>query len=258
MTRAGQVFRADETNVGDWWCPPSRYFDLQDPAVGDIKDLDLETLADHVVVGGGGLISANFDARMARLAAARPRLKSLVAWGIGESLLNDKTGGRVERYDGPLPDWLEAFDLVGLRDVGHGHRWVPCASCMLPGFDAPAEVRHPVVVYEHKRIPIPAEGAPHRSNEGDDIDAVLDFLASGEVVVTNSYHGAYWATLLGRRVVALPSLSKLHRMKHPPLIAWHDDWRDRLGETRVWPKALDECRAANRAFYDDVRRLQSA
>ncbi|RZJ91571.1 MAG: hypothetical protein EON88_17215, partial [Brevundimonas sp.] len=116
MTRAGQVFRADETNVGDWWCPPSRYFDLPDPAVGDIKDLDLETLADHVVVGGGGLISANFDARMARLAAARPRMTSLVAWGIGESLVNDKSGGRVERYDGPLPDWLQAFDLIGLRD----------------------------------------------------------------------------------------------------------------------------------------------
>jgi hypothetical protein len=250
------VYRADPTNVGDWWCPPFRALGLAGDSA-DIKALDLERLGDHVVLGGGGLVSVNFDARMRRLAEHRPRLKSLVAWGIGESLINDKTGGRVGRYDGPLPDYLQAFDLVGLRDWGTAWRWAPCASCLLPAFDRPGPIRHAVVVYEHKRIPIPIEGLPRLSNDGNDLDRALDFLASGETVVTNSYHGAYWATLLGRRVIALPSLSKMYRFRHAPVLAWHDDWRDHLDRTRAYPEALEDCRDANRAFHRDVQALQA-
>ncbi len=32
----------------------------------------------------------------------------------------------------------------------------------------------------------------------NEFHAVLDVLASGETVITNSYHGAYWALLMGR------------------------------------------------------------
>ncbi|CAL4869162.1 hypothetical protein MMA231_03453 (plasmid) [Asticcacaulis sp. MM231] len=154
-----------------------------------------------------------------------------------------------------MPDYLKAFDLVGVRDFGTEYRWVPCASCMLPQLDKPYVVQHEVVIYEHKRIPIPLNGTPRLSNDGNDIDAVLAFLASGETVITNSYHGAYWATLLGKRVIAIPNMSKMYRFKHFPVVCRADEWKRFSALTRAYPEALAECRAANLAFFEEVKAL---
>ena len=45
---------------------------------------------------------------------------------------------------------------------------------------------------------------------------VVAFLGSGAVIVTNSYHGAYWATLLGRPTVLWnPWCSEILLLKYP-------------------------------------------
>lgn len=251
------VFRADQTNVGDWYCAPQRYFPALAGAQADILAVDHDQLRGHVVVGGGGLIAKTFAGPMAALAGARPAMTSLVAWGIGESLIVDRTGAVVPPFDGPLPDYLSAFDLVGVRDFGTAYHWTPCASCLLPQFDAPRPPVHEIVIYEHKRIPIPIQGFPRLTNAGDDIDAVLGFLGSAELVITNSYHGAYWATLLGRRVVAIPNMSKMYRLKHAPVLCRPESW-ERAAEVAVpYPEALGECRAANLAFMEQVARLHA-
>ena len=219
------VFRMDATNVGDWYSTPFRYFEFGQHTAADIKQPILES-GDSVIVGGGGLVSVNFAPHMKRLAKQRPMLRRLVAWGIGESLINDKQGGLVDRWKGPLPDYLGSFDLVGIRDYGTEYRWVPCASCMLPQLDREYPVEHQLCIYEHKRIAIPIDvDAPRRTNDGNDIDAAMRFLGSAETVITNSYHGAYWATLLGKRVVAIPNLSKMYGFRHPPAICAPSDWR---------------------------------
>ena len=46
-----------------------------------------------------------------------------------------------------------------------------------------------------------------------DENKTIEFIGSGDVVVTNSYHGAYWATLLGKVVVAFPWASKFYGLK---------------------------------------------
>jgi hypothetical protein len=253
------LFRKDETNAGDWYCLPSRFFPFEGSGDADILGFDAQHLAPHVVVGGGGLLAKTFHPEMHRLAACRPRLASLVAWGLGESEHVDRKGGFVLPYAGPAPTYLQAFDLVGVRDFGTSQRWVPCASCLLPQFDRELALEHEVVIYEHKRIPVPIDAPfPRRSNAGNDIDAVLAFLASGRIVITNSYHGAYWATLLGRRVLALANMSKMYRFKHAPVIARAEHWRRAIDFTREYPQALAECRQANREFHRDVLALQAS
>lgn len=248
------IFRTDPTNVGDWYCSPSRYFaDVAAPEQ-DIKSFKVED-GGCVILGGGGLVSVNFKPHMERLAASRSRLSAIVAWGIGESLINDKSGGLVPRWQGELPDYLARFDLVGLRDYGTAYTWVPCASCMLEYFDRTYTIEHDVCIYEHKRIPIPIDGFPRRSNDGQDIAGTLAFLASADVVITNSYHGAYWATLLGRRVIAIPNLSKMHNFRHAPAICAPAQWRDFISRAKRYPEALDECRDANRQFLQRVLAL---
>lgn len=249
------IFRADATNVGDWHCAPKLYFDLGDQSALDILDNPALPFGSNVIVGGGGLIARTFAPMIEALVQQRPKLRSLVAWGVGESLNVDRLGGLVAPWSAPLPGYLEQFDLVGMRDYGTQYPWVPCASCMHDLFDRPYEIEHPVVIYEHKRIPIAISGPPRRNNAGSDLAAVLAFLGSGDLVITNSYHGAYWATLLGRRVVAIPNMSKLYRLKHAPVIARPDQWLRYAPSAKIYPEALDECRAANRAFHARVREF---
>jgi len=88
---------------------------------------------------------------------------------------------------------------------------------------------------------------PHMTNLAGDMEEVIAFLASGEVVVTSSYHGAYWARLLGRKVALLPRGSKFwHLPPAPP--------RD-----RPWvPGMLKAHKEINRAFFREVLDLMEA
>ena len=76
------------------------------------------------------------------------------------------------------------------------------------------------------------------------------FVGSGAKVVTNSYHGAYWAMLLGRKVVlAAPYSSKFHHYRHPPEISEDRSWTPALScHGKDDRGALQECRDANRKF----------
>jgi exopolysaccharide biosynthesis predicted pyruvyltransferase EpsI len=85
----------------------------------------------------------------------------------------------------------------------HGLDAVPCPSCMSDLFDRQYETRHERCWYENVDIlPLPGEpGSPKKSNTCISMEDAISFLASAETVITSSYHGAYWASLLGREVV---------------------------------------------------------
>lgn len=260
------VFRGDRTNAGDWHSAPFRYFDLGDTWVDILSWHSKEAqaaqpakpdeLRGHVVLGGGGLIAKTFHPVMAQLASWRPSLQSLIAWGVGESEHVDRSGGLVLPYAGTLPDYMDSFDLIGVRDFGGAPdprvHWTPCASCMSPLFDRAYPVIREAVVYEHKRIPVPIDGPDRMSNDGGDLDSKVAFLGSAEIVITNSYHGAYWATLLGRRVIAIPNMSKMYRFRHPPVICEASSWQRYAPLAVAYPEALAQCREATRAFHGKV------
>ncbi|WP_258343277.1 polysaccharide pyruvyl transferase family protein [Saccharopolyspora gregorii] len=255
------VHRRDPHNIGDMACPPSDHVEhfpwLADATTIDIEH-DIPRYADrlrhaHVIYGGGGLLGTGFfDRQLDHLLSLRP--PKLVVWGAGHN--------NNERHSIEELQVLDRFDLVGLRDrPGPGGReWVPCTSALLPELDDPGEPRHDVVAYRHRdrKLPFPADLAefPMLTNGHHDLGETLDFLASGEVVVTNSYHGAYWATLLGRRVVVVdPFASKFHGFRHRVPVVDGRDWRTALADSRTYPDALRECRAAVLGFGDRVREL---
>ena len=250
------VFRTDPSNVGDWFCSPHRYFPEFGDETADILKFSGDPIENDIIVGGGGLVAVTFHKQMDKLAAAKRPDQRYIAWGIGESEYVDRSGAFVPPFAGPYPDYIGKFDLVGVRDYGTSHQWVPCVSCLLDDFDQPSAPDHDIVIYEHKRIPIPIdENFPRRNNDGRDLPAVLNFLRSGELIITNSYHGAYWATLLGKRVLAVANMSKMYRMKHAPAICRAEEWRRFAPLAPAWPGALHECRKANIAFHERVRNL---
>lgn len=248
------VFRADATNAGDWWSLPAHYLPFANKGhLLDIAALRPETpLHRSAVVGGGGLVSPHFPQLEQLMRRADIRL---VGWGLGHNMKVDVEAGYVEPEALRYPRYLERFDLLGVRDWGAPYRWVPCASCLHPAFSRDYPVRHEIVVYEHKRVPTGLDGFPKMTNDTGDIVAALEFLGSGRLVLTNSYHGAYWATLLGRQTIAFPFSSKFYGLKHRIPLCRPNEWEGRVTECRIYPEALAEARRANIDFLGDVERL---
>lgn len=179
-----------------------------------------------------------------------------ILWGAGYNS-RDKED---DSYSIVYPNYLNTFHLVGVRDWNSGYRWVPCASCMHPAFDKEYEIKNDIVWFEHKKKlidgkwfdPLPA---PRMVNTGQNIEQILEFLGSAETVITNSYHGVYWATLLNKKVVCIPWGSKFNMFKHPPTMANERNWIEKIEKAKSYPNALKECRTANEEFYNDVVNL---
>jgi hypothetical protein len=121
------------------------------------------------------------------------------------------------------------------------------------------------------------------TNETNDLDQILDFLGSGETILTTSFHAAYWGTLLIRKVLAFPFSNKFITMKPKlaiyPVRSWNrerwqltvkgrklfklmnpDDihtcntrgWKQYIDSLETYPDSLEECRDRNRWFYNLV------
>ena len=80
----------------------------------------------------------------------------------------------------------------------------------------------------------------------------IDFIASGETVVTSSYHGVYWAQLMGRKVICIPFNDKFTTFQHAPTIAESDNWPSHVRRAMGTQPLLDEYRALNISFAQKV------
>lgn len=179
-----------------------------------------------------------------------------IVWGAGHN------GGFEKKFRGALeyPSWLRNFDLVGVRDYNQEHEWVPCASCMHPALREKHIIKHPVIWFEHKKQLIKStefgtDPIPRFINSGDNIEETIRLLGSAEVIVTNSYHGAYWGTLLGRKVIVTEAWSsKFNAMKHKPLFLNKGQlWSNYVDNINVHPTALDECISVTEQFWNRVK-----
>jgi hypothetical protein len=240
------LLKINTPNVGDLYSAPNRHFFLPGFQLRDVDDdpVDCNTL----ILGGGGLF------HFKHLHEHVKRAGKVIVWGAG-----------VNRHRHPYaqavyPEWADN-KLVGVRDWCeeaqrfHGFDWVPCPSCMLGEWDRPFPAQYKAVLYDHADFGVgPIEGVPHLRNHNVSIETVAKFLSSGETVLTTTYHGVYWATLLGKPVVLLkPFSSKFRNFKHPPVVCSDPrEWRKAAESAIAYPDALMECREANNAFHSKV------
>ena len=72
-----------------------------------------------------------------------------------------------------------------------------------------------------------------------------------EYIITNTYHGVYWATLLERKVIVLPFKSGLFSFKYPPVYCFDGNISDDLmNKAKVYEGILEEDRKLNFGFYN--------
>ena len=250
------IFRADRQNVGDWFCSPYRYFPFRPANRFDIcnPDIPLNNYRSFIL-GGGGLGAPFFDPYLQVLEGTS--VENRIVWGCGVDIISERNSFLPDVQYELYGSYFENFSSVGLR-VWSDHqkfKYVPCVSCMHPFFDKYRDVKPTKFAgfYSHYRVPLfGASGAGFcaATNYGENLEEKLSFLADCEYVITNTFHGAYWATLLGRKVIAMPFKSGMWSLKHKPVfttpLTLTDDILDKCNE---FPESLDESRILNVNFF---------
>ena len=237
----------DPHNVGDWAASPFSYFDFphMDKMFFNMMDYAGKTKKFfNPIFGGGGLL---FHSDRMKYIFNHSK-GAIVTWGLGAN-----THDSIEVN---YPDFFDKATLNGVRDCGTKWDWVPCASCMSSLFDISYDITNKFVIYEHKGKPIRIEGILKENNGGSDLESKIKFIGSAEVVITNTYHGMYWATLLGKKVVLIdPFSSRFFGFKYTPQYVNLDNWKDKAKSSVAYKDALEECRFKNIQFYSKVMNV---
>jgi hypothetical protein len=270
------ITRRTDGSVGEHWSTPWHYFRRQAGASfplevhvpgGGLRSRLYRKFLRHlrdnaraVIIGGGGLIGNELFKTDLEFWSDGPA--PAVLWGVGHN--SDDIDSVPERGPDALGyTQIVPFGLIGLRDWGSGYAWVPCASCMHPGLNrstrptdgATLFVLHRDLKQKREAIDKVLKHAPsdHQIVFNDAGGSqIFDAIRRAKQVVTNSYHAAYWSTLLCRPVVVIGGGTKIKTLKHKPVIATAGDWADRIKECEVFPEALDECRDRNSEFSNVV------
>lgn len=239
-------------NIGDRMCSPGLYFDWL--ASAPVLSPDQWSPGEPSIWGGGGLFHPGTECWIEKACASGDKV---VVWAAG---LNYH-----DKQDQAYPAWLGSAGLVGLRDQGNPHRWLPCVSCMHKEFDS-WRGESPCLDYvfyehmDHLFAGLLDPDSVKANNECASIIIALGTMALGQVVVTNSFHGVYWALLLRRRpVIFEPFSNRFMAFKDVPTCT-RDNWRQVVGEALVsYPVQLDldECRQLNKQFSEEAQAYLS-
>ncbi len=258
------IHRLDTKNIGDFYCAPHHYFDILHGKKLDIFDNKsqdkevtknfTETISNNaLIIGGGGLLNRNgFKLQMKLFETlAKTTSKKTVLWGIGHNEKSPKTYGKVTKYNVDVTK----FGLAGTRDISMPGEYVPCVSCLHPIFDETFNETEEIGIIFHKdtvkkaQITKQFDGIPSTSNTTN-LEELISFIGSCNIVLTDSYHAMYWSMLLGKRVAVIPNSSKFYDFKEKPVFTNFDDALKDAKKTNPYSGVLEECRELNHAFYE--------
>jgi hypothetical protein len=262
------VHRNSVNNIGDILSSPLNYFKYnQQTKIIDICDdykgvffskwlckFKFDKL--HIIFGGGGLIdNSYFEKELNYITNLKP--DSIVYWGVGHNKHYDENEPRLFSESKQL---LDKSQLWGVRDNISNMNYLPCSSCMHPQLKtSAAKPTNNIVIYEHEHIPLNAEslnGVPKMVNNHNSFEEVINFFNSANFVITNSYHGMYWALLLKKKVIVVsPFSSKFDLFPYDVPIGTIEQWPELIEQSVIYESALDECRSLNEQFYNKTLSL---
>ena len=247
------VYSKDTENSGDLSCGYYAYFGEMFKkypiVIWDIGTIDFSLVAknDVVIVGGGGLLDNSdlWNYNINRL-AQKCRYCFLFAPGF-----NRHYGHRVS-----VMLKTGAFRQWAVRDYHHpaGGRYVPCASCLRPEFSMTYPVVRKYGVVKHFQFDMSREfNLPQITNDRP-LHELLAFIGSSEIIVSNTYHAVYWATLMKKKVILdAPFSEKFKYLKYPPVLFSGDLEKD-AAQAVVYENALTEAQELVRNFAEDILR----
>ena len=239
-------------NAGDVACGYYQYFldDFKDYrcVVHDISSINFSLIKnkDVVIVGGGGLLNALAEWNYNINKAASIADKAII-WSAG---FNSNAEPKYCRID-----WTK-FDLIAIRDFSYKteFRYVPCATCMIPDLEKNYAIRRRIGVVCHKDfLGIPQEMMTYERITNDfPLQEIIEFIGSSEIILTNSYHAAYWSILMQRKCIIFSLHSeKFNYYKYLPVLFSGDLSLD-ISQAVIYPNALQESKMLTLEYVEDI------
>ena len=262
------INRIDRDNVGDWNCCPLEYyywyFKNYNIIRHDIGSVDFNEIDrdDIVILGGGGL----FDVLEPFNQAINTFLKlcdHVIAWSCGFNTHNERLRADTEL----TPIDIDKFMLAGVRDYDHpsGAEYLPCPSvkALSPDKDRSPIRRYGIIF--HRNLPEISELPYDSISNNESITRINDFILDSEAIVTNSYHCAYWASLLERKAIVVNKFStKFDGFKYPPEFAEIslDDKEEAVRvidlafeRASVYSGIMEEAETLNDRYFEKVKDI---
>jgi hypothetical protein len=247
----------DVYNAGDINCSPLDYFSEFKKKflcyLHTIKNINYSLIhdGDYVVIGGGGMLdcSVQYQAEINRLLSMPVKV---VSWGLGH---NTHTEDCIFHCDLSRKIAYEKFFILGTRDWQYSEKemFVPCVSCMMPQLDKKSLCKRRIGVVEHHAIHIDEFDFDKISNS-ESVEVITDFIASSEIIITNSYHVAYWSILMERKVVVYkPFSNKFDFFKYKPVV-YSGNLELDISSAQVYEGAKEEFRRLNIDFSKKVMK----
>ncbi len=241
-------------NVGDEFCGPEFYFShfMSDYTqyIHELREVEFSSIFrdDIVIIGGGGLLDFD-DSWNEIINRCTERSDHVILWGVGFN-------AQIGRKEAKIAVDYSKIELIGIRDYQTEYPYLPCASCMIPQLSRTHAIKRRVGVIEHRSFPIDSFPQFEKMrNETEDICSILQFIGSSEIVITNTYHMWYWATLMNKKVILYGKISsKFDHLRYPPTY-YSGDLEADIARCETHPDALEEARRLNRDFAEKVLRL---
>jgi exopolysaccharide biosynthesis predicted pyruvyltransferase EpsI len=129
---------------------------------------------------------------------------------------------------------------------------------MHPALRKNYQIKNDVIWFEHKKQLVKDFGnepIPRFVNSGSNIEQTIELLGSANIILTNSYHGAYWGTLLGKKVIVVGVWgAKFYAFRHKPyILEKNESWQEAVDKVMIHPNALDECIASTENFWNSIK-----
>ena len=245
------LHRVDLGNPGDLHSSPQQF--LGDGWQGPTMDLmwhcDIDMEVDVVVVGGGAVLQNSSFVNTLLNTLDKIRYRHLVVWGAGH---DTEISASVQ----------EKSSLWGVREWvdDTSETWVPCVSGthrVFREFKKHKVTKDFLIIDHWKRKPISiSAGVTRITNNPADMMQMVQAIADHRYVITSSYHAAYWAVLMKRRVVFVsdPWHDKLQHFRWTVPQAEKFTW-DLLDQTQIHHDALDLVGQINHDFRQRVYNL---
>lgn len=247
------VSRVDDSNAGDRVASPLTHYADRFTAFPfrrhDIRYIDWDAVHhdDVVILGGGGMLDhTEFMNRAINrlLRVGAP----VIAWAPGFNT----HFGLSPSFRTPID--FDRFALLTVRDFEneHGIPYLPDVTCVMPQLRTTHEIRRRFGVAHHKDFPLDFPDHDAISNDTS-VEEILTFIGESEIVVSNSYHMIYWATLMGKRCLSPGGFStKFDGFEYPPtFINPGEDLEAAAMRARSYD-VLDACIEKTDLFLEDV------
>lgn len=251
------IHRYITDNAGDKACGYYNYFLTQFVGyrcvVHDINHVHFSmiTKGDVVIIGGGGLLNSLTEWNYTINKVANLAGKSII-WSAGFNMKpKTKIGIKI--------DW-DKINIISIRDFNHnsGFRYVPCATCMLPELNYSYAIKRKIGVILHHQLKdkLPDEMKPYEAiSNAFPLQEIMQFIGSSEIILTSSYHAAYWSILMRKKCIVFSMHSeKFDYLKYLPVFYSGNLLLD-INQARIYPNALTESRLLTLEYVKDIMNL---